>query len=129
METDRDLFLKYDYVEAKDLCKQFLTLNVAVVVLSLTFAEKIVKFGATTPLSFKALLVASWCCLLVSIVGCGTSLAYISVAAGRVVYGERRDFQNISERTLLGIAVSGGLFVVGLCLLAATAARTVLTST
>jgi hypothetical protein len=25
METGRELFLKYDYVEAKDLCKQFIT--------------------------------------------------------------------------------------------------------
>jgi hypothetical protein len=125
METPRDLFLKYDYVEAKDLCKQFLTLNVAVVVFSLTFSDKVVGFAEASQAS-KVLLVSSWTCLLASIVGCGSSLAFISVAAGRVVYNERSDYQHISERTLVGIGLSGTVFVVGLTLLAVAAARTVL---
>jgi hypothetical protein len=125
MDSARDLFLKYDYVEAKDLCKQFLTVNIGVVVFSLTFAEKVVGFNAGSRLS-KLLLVSSWCCLLASIIICGTSLAYMSLGAGRVVYGERCDFQNISERTLVGVAFAGGMFVLGLLLLAGAAARTVL---
>ena len=125
METPRELFLKHDYAEAKDLCKQFLTLNVAVVVFSLTFSDKVVEFAKASQFS-KVLLVSSWSCLLASIVGCGISLAYISVAAGRVVYNERSDYQGISERTLIGIGLSGAIFVAGLLLLALAAARTVL---
>lgn len=36
------------------------------------------------------------------------------LGAGRVVYGERSDFQNISERTLVGVAFAGGMFILGL---------------
>ena len=125
METPRELFLKYDYVEAKDLCKQFLTVNVTVVVFSLTFSDKVVVF-ASAPQSSRLLLVVSWSCLLASIIGCGISLAYISLAAGRVVYNERSDYQRISVRALVGIAVSGVVFVAGLVLLSLTAALTVL---
>ena len=121
MDSPRDLFLKYDYPEAKDLCKQFLTLNVGVVVLSLTFADKVI--GLTAPsYQSKILLLCSWSCLLASLVGCGVSLAYISIAAGRVVYGERTDFYRISVRTLVGVAVSGAIFVIGLILLALASA-------
>ena len=121
MDSPRDLFLKYDYPEAKDLCKQFLTLNVGVVVLSLTFADKVI--GLTAPsYQSKILLLSSWSCLLASLAGCGASLAYISIAAGRVVYGERTDFYRISVRTLVGVAVSGAIFVIGLILLALASA-------
>ena len=121
MDSPRDLFLKYDYPEAKDLCKQFLTLNVGVVVLSLTFADKVI--GLTAPsYQSKILLLCSWSCLLASLAGCGVSLAYISIAAGRVVYGERTDFYRISVRTLVGVAVSGAIFVIGLILLALASA-------
>src|SRR5687767_2944902 len=49
------LFLKYDYPETKDLCKQFLTLVVAVLVFSLTFSEKIADFPRASNTT-KALL-------------------------------------------------------------------------
>jgi hypothetical protein len=39
-----ETFLKYDYAETKDLAKDFLTLVSAILVFSLTFAEKIVNF-------------------------------------------------------------------------------------
>jgi hypothetical protein len=125
VDSDRDLFLKYDYVEAKDLCKQFLTINVSVVVFSLTFAANVIDFANVSRLS-RILLVCSWSCLLASIITCGLSLAYISLAAGRVVYNERSDYQHISERTLGGVVISGSIFVIGLILLAAATARTVL---
>ena len=125
METPRDLFLKYDYVEAKDLCKQFLTLNVSVVVVSLTFSAKVADLTEASQVA-KVLLVSSWSCLLASIILCGISLAYMSLAAGRVVYNERSDYQRISERTLACIGLSGAVFVIGLVLLALAASRTVL---
>src|SRR5262249_51365268 len=108
MDELRDLFLKYDYPEAKDLCKQFLTLNAGVLVFSLTFAEKVIDFENASPLA-RRLLFGSWSSLFLSLILCGASLAYISVAAGRVVYGERNDYQMISVRTLVAI-VSAGVF-------------------
>ena len=125
METPRELFLKYDYVEAKDLCKQFLTLNTAVVVFSLTFSDKVLGFTDASDYS-RILLVASWCCLLASIAACGISLAYISAAFGQVVYHERSDYQHISERTMIGIVLAGALFVAGLIALAVAAAQAVI---
>jgi hypothetical protein len=125
METARELFLKHDYSEAKDLCKQFLTLNVGVIVFSLTFADKVIEFSKTSEIT-RVVLLSSWSCLLGSLVGCGIALAYISLAAGQVVYRERKDFQSISERTLVGVVISGALFVLGLIALAFASAKAVL---
>jgi len=125
METARELFLKHDYSEAKDLCKQFLTLNVGVIVFSLTFADKVIEFSKTSEIT-RVVLLSSWSCLLGSLVGCGIALAYISLAAGQVVYGERKDFQSISVRTIVGVVISGALFVLGLIALAFASAKAVL---
>ena len=125
METARELFLKHDYSEAKDLCKQFLTLNVGVIVFSLTFADKVIEFSKTSEIT-RVVLLSSWSCLLGSLVGCGIALAYISLAAGQVVYGERKDFQSISVRTIVGVGISGALFVLGLIALAFASAKAVL---
>jgi len=46
MNQLNDMFMRYDYAEAKDLCKHFLTTVIAVLVFSLTFADKIVNFAA-----------------------------------------------------------------------------------
>ena len=125
METARELFLKHDYSEAKDLCKQFLTLNVGVIVFSLSFADKVIEFSKTSEIT-RVVLLSSWSCLLGSLVGCGIALAYISLAAGQVVYGERKDFQSISVRTIVGVVISGALFVLGLIALAFASAKAVL---
>jgi F0F1-type ATP synthase membrane subunit c/vacuolar-type H+-ATPase subunit K len=125
METARELFLKYQYPEAKDLCKQFLTLNVGVIVFSLSFADKVIEFSKTSEIT-RVVLLSSWSCLLGSLLGCGIALAYISMAAGQVVYRERRDFQSISVRTLVGVVISGALFVLGLIALAFASAKAVL---
>ena len=125
METARELFLKHDYSEAKDLCKQFLTLNVGVIVFSLTFADKVIEFSKTSEIT-RVVLLSSWSCLLASLVGCGIALAYISLAAGQVVYGERKDFQSISVRTIVGVVIAGALFVLGLIALAFASAKAVL---
>ena len=62
METARELFLKHDYSEAKDLCKQFLTLNVGVIVFSLTFADKVIEFSKTSEIT-RVVLLSSWSCI------------------------------------------------------------------
>jgi hypothetical protein len=42
------------------------------------------------------------------------------------VYGERKDFQSISVRTIVGVVISGALFVLGLIALAFASAKAVL---
>lgn len=58
-EADAELVLKYDYPETKDMCKQFLTLITTVLVISLTFSEKVIQFSAANVYS-KWSLVTAW---------------------------------------------------------------------
>jgi hypothetical protein len=115
MDSDAELFMKYDYPEAKDLCKHFLTTVVAVLVFSLTFAEKIIDFKTATPLA-KYSLLGGWCAFMLAIILSGIGLAYITVAAGRIVYQERTDPLHVPTVTLGWMSTAGGFFVLGLCL-------------
>lgn len=45
IDEKAELYLKYDYTETEDLCKHFITVVVAVLVFSLTLAEKIITFA------------------------------------------------------------------------------------
>jgi hypothetical protein len=64
-QGDPELFLKYNYPETKDLCKQFLTLVVAVLVFSLTLSEKIIQFQQASFFA-KLLLGVAWSSMLIS---------------------------------------------------------------
>lgn len=57
--TPSEMFLKYDYPETKDMCKQFLTLLTTVLVIALTFSDKIVSFNNATTYP-KWLVILSW---------------------------------------------------------------------
>jgi hypothetical protein len=50
------LFLQYNYLETKDLCKHFITIIIAVLVFSLTFSEKIIDFKNASTLAKSLLL-------------------------------------------------------------------------
>lgn len=71
-DSPAQLFLKYNYVETKDLAKHFLTFVSSILVFSLTFSEKIAGFPKA-PLATRRLLVGAWCFMLISILGCGWS--------------------------------------------------------
>ena len=86
MPDDRELsssemFLKYDYPETKDMCKQFLTLITTVLVISLTFSDKIVGFTNASTIS-KWLVISSWTSFLLAIILCGLGLLFVTMAAG-----------------------------------------------
>jgi hypothetical protein len=66
-------FITYDYSEAKDLAKSFLTLISAILVFSITFSEKIISFQNAARRR-RIFLVICWICLMVSIIGCGLSI-------------------------------------------------------
>lgn len=114
-DRDSSLFLKYNYAETKDFCKQFLTLVVAVLVFSLTFSEKVVGFsGAST--SARLSLALAWVSMLFAIVSCGVGLTYMALAGGDAVYA-RRNYKGLARRAYKLIVIAGGAFVVGLVLL------------
>jgi hypothetical protein len=68
-------FLTYDYTEAKDLGKAFLTLMSAILVFSITFSEKIVDFQKGSQQA-KRKLFWSWNLIVTAIILCGTSLVF-----------------------------------------------------
>jgi hypothetical protein len=81
------IFMQYHYEEVKDLAKTFLTLVSAVLVVSLTFSEKIIDFpkaSATQRLS----LVATWVLFITSIIFCGVALCFLASAGGQAVFGD-----------------------------------------
>jgi len=113
-----EIFLKYDYPETKEMCKQFLTLITTVLVISLTFSEKIVKFENASNVS-KWLIISSWISFLLAIILCGLGLLFVTMAAGEAVYNGTKNYSQISAAYNM-IILSGGLFVLGLILLIAT---------
>src|ERR1700724_966240 len=125
MDDGATLFIQYNYAETKDLCKHFLTVVSAILVFSLTFSEKIVNFAQALR-STKVLLLAAWCCLIVSIIACGIGLIYISLAGGNAVYGADASYLKLALTSYKAIIVAGGCFVLGLVLLILTAAVAVL---
>src|SRR5690242_8546743 len=114
-ETPTDRFLRIQYGETKDICKQFLTLVVAVLVFSVTFSEKVVGFpNASIPA--KLCLAFAWTSMLISIVSCGIGLKHLAEAAGDA-YIEGTHYRIIAARAYPRIIFAGGSFVAGLILL------------
>ena len=118
-ETSSDLFLKYNDAETKDMCKQFLTLISGLLVISLTFSDKVVNFSSASVTS-KWLIIAAWSSLLLSIIFCGLGLLFITIAAGNAVFGGNT-YQSTAYKSYVLIVSAGALFILGLLLLMATA--------
>lgn len=113
--TPSEMFLKYDYPETKDMCKQFLALITSVLVISLTFSEKIVSFSNATKIT-KWLIIGSWTSFLVAIIFCGLGLLFVTMAAGEAAYSVIKNWRRVNIAFKM-IVVAGGLFVLGLMLL------------
>ena len=120
MDENAKLFLQYNYAEAKDLCKHFLTVVSAILVFSLTFSEKIVNFHQAAR-SAKALLLIAWFCLIGAIISGGLGLVFISLAGGEAVYGAAGAYQGPAMTSYIWIIVAGCCFVLGLLSLIVTA--------
>jgi hypothetical protein len=90
MEQSLWAFLTYDYAEAKDLAKAFLTLVSAVLVGTITFSEKIVNFQ-TASLLQRLLVIGSWGFFVFAIITCGIAIVldYNSVLAATGVCWHR----------------------------------------
>jgi hypothetical protein len=114
------LFLKYDYSETIDLAKSFLTLISAVLVLSLTFSEKILSRDVSN-VPARDLLFRAWGLLFSSVVFCGIGLCLLFLAAIKAAHGDKFDLFTPFLSYLLyanagwaSIFLSGLLFVGGL---------------
>jgi hypothetical protein len=75
MDDFTKIFLTYNYGEAKDLAKAFLTLISAILVFSITFSDKVVNFQNASRRT-RVLLTLSWVLFVGAIVLCGISLLF-----------------------------------------------------
>ena len=121
--SQSEMFLKYDYPETKDMCKQFLTLITTVLVISLTFSEKIVGF-TNASITSKWLVISSWTSFLLAIIFCGFGLLYVTLAAGEAAYNKTKNRKRVNAAYKM-IVVAGGFFILGLLLLIGTAIATI----
>jgi len=75
MEQSIKDFLTYDYMEAKDLAKAFLTLVSAILIGTITFSEKIVNFQTATSAQ-RLLVIASWAFFVFAIIASGMAIVF-----------------------------------------------------
>jgi hypothetical protein len=108
-----ETFLKYDYAETKDLAKDFLTLVSAILMFSLTFAEKIVNFQTASRL-LKTIMVAAWGLFIVAISLTGLALCLIALAGGSAAYHQLPGFLDEATTAWELMVVAGITFVLGL---------------
>ena len=122
--TPASRFVTFQYMEMKDLAKQFLTLISGTLVLTVSFADKIVPLDKAGQFP-KAMLATSWVLLVLSFVFAGISLvgmfsAAIAAREGRC-YGRVIDYRRLSRPSYHFMNAAGLLFVGALTCLALTA--------
>lgn len=108
-----ELFMKYNYAETRDLCKEFLTLVSGILVFSPTFSEKIVDFKNSRRVP-KVLLFSSWTLLVASIISCGVALTYLALAGGQAVYGKGDYYLDLASTCYAFVLAGGMFFIMGL---------------
>jgi hypothetical protein len=122
-ETPEQLFLRFHYAEVKDLAKHFLTLIAGSLVLSVSFAEKILPLASASP-GQRWLLGGCWLALLFSLVlaGLGLFTNYLAgeQAHGGIIYDYRIGFRVLVQMSYLFLDVAALAFGMALVLLAAT---------
>ena len=122
---NEDMFYKYEYSETKDLLKTFMTLVSGSLVLSITFAEKVVDFRNSAGPA-RLFLFVCWALFMLALVLCGLSMCFIAAAAGMVIYGNipflRMDGGMLAIVSWTLIIVAGAVFVSGLGCMAIAAA-------
>ena len=115
--NDFEEFIKYNYGETKELAKMFITLLSGILLFSINFSDKVGGIQNAPPY-YRFLLLASWSCLLLSIMGCGLALAISWTAARSVLWSTSREIRervlHRSKRAADIVSASGFVFVVGL---------------
>jgi hypothetical protein len=113
LKESAETFIKYDYAEAKDASKAFLTLMVTVFVASVAFSEKIVGIGAAGWVP-RSLMILCWVLILFAIVSCGAAFAFMTVALSQAAHAPARDYWRFENYAgwlfiIAGISFSCGL--------------------
>src|SRR5918998_148536 len=87
-EPDKSVedFLKYNYGQTKDLCQAILSVLVPVLMFSVTFSDKLGDVRSA-PWYYKYVMLGSWVCFLLSIIGAGLALVVTWLAARRMLWG------------------------------------------
>ena len=106
-----DKFLKFDYQQVKDLSTNFLTLISAILVFSITFAEKILKFPKSSAPAKRCLLI-SWLFFIVAILLSGVALACMFYAGLQANY--EKPYQTWGDFAYAVLQLGGVFFVAGL---------------
>jgi len=114
-------FMTFDYAETKDLCLHFLTLVSGVLVLSVTFAERIVA-GAQPKATPRVLLCSCWTLLIAAMIACGIALVLLAAAAGDAVYGHLHGYPVTAWSAYRWVVAAGTCFVAGLVMLVVSSA-------
>lgn len=118
LSPEAKLFIEFDYAETKDLAKAFITVVSGVLVFSLSFAEKIVRFENAVAAT-KATLVGSWVLFFLAIVLGGVGIMLIALAGSFAAYGG--DYFWMEYRAHACLIGGGCLFVLGLASLSISA--------
>jgi len=113
METAEQLFLKYNYPETRDMCIHFLTLVSAILVFSLSMAEKVFDFVNASKAN-RRVIISGWCLFILSLIFCGIGLVFNSLAGGACVYQTSVSYQEYAGWSYLVIVLAGLFFIGGL---------------
>ena len=123
LPSEKEVFVTFHYQEVKDLAKHFLTLISATLVLSVTFADKIISFESA-PHYQRWVLVSCWVLLIASLICAGFGLFRMFLAAekaqGSLIYDYRGDFRSLARAAYFLLDVGAILYGGGLVLLAST---------
>ena len=118
-------FLEFQYIEVKDLTKQFLTVVAAVLAVSVTFSEKIINFAQGKSIG-RALMMSTWGLCLAALVLGGLAIFLIFnagvLAKNTLLYGTPHKYlkltvHQLTEYSYKCLNVAGVSFVVALGLL------------
>ena len=125
----QEKFVEFQYAEVKDLTKQFLTLIAGTLVLSVSFADKILPLDQARPFQ-KSLLACCWLLLIIAFILAGLGI-FINLLAGvkargSSVFGYQCNYKRLAKCAYIALDIAGVLFTLALSLLAATGASRLL---
>ncbi|MEM6719340.1 MAG: hypothetical protein AAF611_08510 [Bacteroidota bacterium] len=130
------IFMEYNFPVTQELCVKFLTITVSVLVFSVTFSEKIIKFNNATKLE-KRIIKTAWISLIFAIILCGIGLVIHTIAGGQAVWGnfcfevdkyvQNNDsisyINNFASAAYILITLAGVSFIFGLIMIVVSAIK------
>lgn len=125
--NDAEAFVQHGYGEVKDIALQLITVLSGILVFSITFSEKIVRFSSSTH-TIRTIVVCGWALIILAVIATGIGLAFNAFALPCALsdshsntMGRYQDsFYAPSELSLTAIMIGGFWFILALvCMLLA----------